>query len=878
MMPKRSGQLSRADLLEVLAAGDQGRVDKVAAQMQLHYVEEMTREKPSEKNLESLRSQDEVLRLLQPAKQTRATASFWRLDSRDMFDVPEEDNTPLPSVPSADWGGRPKKPPHYYLLQQPDVFIHQFLNPILSHGKAVGRKLDTEKLVRQISQAQALSTLPRKLEKENHQALQVIDDRHSHLIPYWTDQSVFRLISVSVQGALASQAILQEGGANPIHLDQSQGYREWEVPAPGSTVLILSDLGALSQQSEAQVETWLDIGRALQKNNCRGVVLLPCQASLCDKRFQSYFELLTYIQHPSVDTGASQQQRSVDLLLAALAPTLRIEPGLLRQMRLDMAQHGERWQIGAEVESLLWQSADIQENHSVAASWDQSARYLRLEQFSKLSRQEKETALNVVKQWRQPLSAQVWFEEIISLDDESRSLHADDVRVAVHYFERLSQSMQDHDVLANEVDLKEWLQRVTLRVPKEIFENDELGISLQRIKHQVLPNDTDSIDPSKLPKSRNQIRTVMLYQQGELLKIMPFQEQYEPEPGFSPLATLRMAHDLLQVKLGGKQIGTLGVASNTSMSLPRYGKVLRFISDREALNVSLMSKPDWAAAIGRDQYGLYADINLTPEHLQRFRWIPAGTFMMGSPESEVDRFDGESHHQVTLTEGYWLADTTVTQSQWQAITGNNPSKFRGENRPVEKVSWDDAQGFIKTINTNLPYLAFGLPSEAQWEYACRAGTATPFSFGNNITPDQVNYNGNYPYASAEKGEYRKETIPVKSLPANPWGLYEMHGNVWEWCQDVGQEDLGSHPLTDPINELAEVKEGAERVIRGGSWSRLGRDVRSAFRGHLSPDGRINFLGFRLFLVNPRGSAGGGAAISEAGRPAARPKSGVAEQP
>ena len=138
---------------------------------------------------------------------------------------------------------------------------------------------------------------------------------------------------------------------------------------------------------------------------------------------------------------------------------------------------------------------------------------------------------------------------------------------------------------------------------------------------------------------------------------------------------------------------------------------------------------------------------------------------------------------------------TVTQEQWQAVMGNNPSHFKGEkNLPVEKVSWDDCQEFIKKLREKdkKPYR---LPTEAEWEYACRAGTTTPFHFGETISTDQANYNGNFTYGNGKKGVYRKKTTPVGSFPANAWGLHDMHGNVWQWCQDW----YGDYPQKDVVD-------------------------------------------------------------------------------
>jgi formylglycine-generating enzyme required for sulfatase activity len=238
----------------------------------------------------------------------------------------------------------------------------------------------------------------------------------------------------------------------------------------------------------------------------------------------------------------------------------------------------------------------------------------------------------------------------------------------------------------------------------------------------------------------------------------------------------------------------------------------------------------------------YADLEIKGV-TQRFRWIAPGAFLMGSPEDEPERYSNETQHRVTLTQGYWLADSTCTQALWRAVMGSNPSRFQDdEQNPVEQVSWNDVQQFIDKLNGLIPNLNARLPTEAQWEYACRAGTTTPFSFGKNITPEQVNYDGNYPYAGGKAGLYREKTVPVKSLPPNPWGLYEMHGNVWEWCNDWFG-DYPSAPVIDPVG----LSTGVYRVLRGGSWSLNGRRVRSAYRDRDEPVNCYYDIGFRLSL-------------------------------
>jgi formylglycine-generating enzyme required for sulfatase activity len=202
--------------------------------------------------------------------------------------------------------------------------------------------------------------------------------------------------------------------------------------------------------------------------------------------------------------------------------------------------------------------------------------------------------------------------------------------------------------------------------------------------------------------------------------------------------------------------------------------------------------------------------------------------------------DRETQHRVILTQGYWLADTTCTQALWQAVLGDNPSQFKGEDRPVETVSWNDVQRFIARLNKRVPGGDFRLPTEAEWEFACRAGTRTAFWFGDQVSPEQVNYDGDYPYAGGSKGLSRGETVEVKALPCNGWGLYQMHGNVWEWCQDW----LGDNPTETVVDPTGPVG-GEGRVLRGGSWFSGGRSVRSANRNHDDPGNRHDNYGFRL---------------------------------
>ena len=229
----------------------------------------------------------------------------------------------------------------------------------------------------------------------------------------------------------------------------------------------------------------------------------------------------------------------------------------------------------------------------------------------------------------------------------------------------------------------------------------------------------------------------------------------------------------------------------------------------------------------------------------RFRYCPPGTFTMGSPEDEEGRYADETQHEVTLTRGFWLAETPTTQELWKAVMESNPRGFEGDNLPVETVSWYDCRDFIERIQEDAPKgLKFSLPTEAQWEYACRAGTTTPFSFGSTLNGDKANCRGNYPYGTNKKGQYLEKTSPVGSYPPNAWGLYDMHGNVWEWCSDW-YGDYPNEAATDPTG----TKNGSDRVLRGGGWNYTSRNCRSASRNRYTPGYRYFNLGFRLELID-----------------------------
>jgi len=407
-----------------------------------------------------------------------------------------------------------------------------------------------------------------------------------------------------------------------------------------------------------------------------------------------------------------------------------------------------------------------------------------------------------------------------------------------------------------------------------------------------------------------------LMQRGEWLEIEAFPSPEAPFASGSPVVeqfpTRRPVAQTRQNRLGAPDL-SLSLEGGARLPLSETGWHVH--TDFENLLIEPMERPPWAHTLGRDQDGLFvgfddgrgdrraywcspvrghpdwlrakppvlpiADLMLDIERgffldeaqLRTFRaqglfspqtgesakvddhglrmeltiqgvpvglrWIWPGRFLMGSPITEEGRDDDERQHEVILTRGFWLAETACTQALWEAVMGENPSRARGPQRPVEQVSWEDVQGLLARLNAGAQPMRFRLPTEAEWEYACRAGTDTAYSFGDTFDTKLANNGG--------------ETVDVHSLPPNPWGLYEMHGNVWEWCQDwFGDYPAG--PVVDPGGPAS----GGRRVLRGGGWFYDARSLRSASRYHGAPGDRCGDFGFRLALgpeLGPEGQAG-----------------------
>jgi formylglycine-generating enzyme required for sulfatase activity len=237
--------------------------------------------------------------------------------------------------------------------------------------------------------------------------------------------------------------------------------------------------------------------------------------------------------------------------------------------------------------------------------------------------------------------------------------------------------------------------------------------------------------------------------------------------------------------------------------------------------------------------------------------IPSGRFMMGSPASEHERYDDEGSQHEVMVAPFFIGKYPVTQAQWRSIANTpaieqelnpDPSDFKGDNLPVENVRWEQAQEFCARLSRETGR-SYRLPTEAEWEYACRAGTTTPFHFGETISGKLANYNSDVIYRKEAKVKQRGQTSPVGEFAPNAFGLYDMHGNVWEWCQDDWHNNYEDAPSDGSAWTTRDFN--GNKILRGGSWINSPRNCRSAIRSDLNPANRINDVGFRVVCEMPR---------------------------
>ncbi|MBT9310824.1 formylglycine-generating enzyme family protein [Leptothoe kymatousa] len=376
-----------------------------------------------------------------------------------------------------------------------------------------------------------------------------------------------------------------------------------------------------------------------------------------------------------------------------------------------------------------------------------------------------------------------------------------------------------------------------------------LGDQYANLADQLDPR--QSVDPSTTKEWPDFELQTFEYAVAEFLDFPPLrtldyetvQLQLEEEPNFPPLQT--------------KEVEVVTIVLEEPTGTIPVEEIKAFSFDMAIIERRGIFRRPWEVRTQKRQAERYRERLGTDTFIMMVA-VPAGSFVMGSPADEPERFDNEGPQHDVQVNGFFMGQYPVTQAQWRFVAGlpqiehpleADPSRFKGDNRPVEQVSWYEAVEFCQRLSAYTGH-EYGLPTEAEWEYACRANTTTPFSFGEMITTDVANYNGTYVYNDGRKGQYREQTTPVTQVRvANGFGLCDMHGNVWEWCQDHWHGNYNRAP-TDGSAWLTE-NEDVNHVVRGGSWPYDPRNCRSASRGDLTPDARLDTVGFRVVCRAPR---------------------------
>jgi len=792
------------------------------------------------------------------------------------------------------------------------------MTPRIRQGlrQVVGQRLDVKALVKQVARQTPLKQLPTQPRWLPAGRVTVIADFNQRLVPFWEDiheaceliQQKHGKIGLDIR-VLAKDEPLQAYYAYAQWRQQQLQPKPWEKIPAQSLVFILSDLGQLAPENSLIRHRWLSFVQQLNRRGIKPVVLAPIAAEQQSHVLQKGTQQLLWqrfgtlkIQQSCGDQLAHQAHVLRVVSFLSLSP--HIEPELLRTLcELLPFQQGN---TGIEAEVYL--HPDVQFGlTSIAIKPSQREHYQQ--QFKQLPVALKQQVFDCIQQHHSAQFAAVWAESILNAEPLMpvkaalvKQAEALMLRLAKRYY-----NQPTHDGMMRFA--RRHLSRInTQQQHKKPYASALYGLAYRAAIEQgkAIPKHLDSSIVNQVIRQSSEVTQYQLYQIGEHCFICAMDDKRLQQRGLVGQVLARFS-----------TVQTTLLINQQSLSLPIEQYPLRndlqIDTGQEYLTIRALKKPSWASTmtlqdgypraslmlagqrydlvlkasetrhamhdwdfahggpeVDHDELGLYADIPLSGV-VQRFRYIEPGSFIMGSPEDEQGRFGDETPHQATLTQGYWMADTACTQELWQAVMGKNPAHFQ-ENlqNPVENVSWLEIQRFIARIKQQLPELMIQLPSEAQWEYACRAGTSSAFSFEGEISLDPVNYRGLWELENDKNGDYKwhsdakQKTVPVKSLPANPWGLYEMHGNVWEWCFDEWEQNLGREAVVNPVQ--GQFKSGVkpdtvldsrmlengddtsvERVLRGGSWNGIGRYCRSAIRLRNDADNRNVNMGFRLSL-------------------------------
>ena len=661
------------------------------------------------------------------------------------------------------------------------------------------------------------------------------------------------------------------------------------LPPPGTPVLYLGDFGMLENKEDptgiawerGNMRSWVDYARRLRRRGCAARALVPCPRERWDPAIASAWTCAYWSESeapPPVDRGRAplapepaRNREALEQLTTRAAPAVHVEMALLRALRRllprDLSHPGVEYDFFHACSRVL----------SVVFLPFEAAEKAR-PRFRKLDPEIKRAVVRLLRRHHADCAEVIRARETLLLADCEAEMDDDRefdqaLRIIQSADRALLELLNAGDVGAARRDgFDGWqqseLECITERTVEEVAAAWKMTQKLFGNETAVRPQAIADQDLTWLEVILNEFQT-----REALLKFHRVGGQFRRDPPLetnsrTPAFVLPTGNRAIEVawtpEQGEMTVRELDSAEERVLENADAHRRIELRSDRAILTLEGLEPPEWATRFGWDRFGLFADFSVNGVTFP-LRWVPPGEFMMGSPEDEPGRFEREGpQHQVTISHGFWLGETPVTQGQYAAVMGDQPSKLphAGDEAPAENVSWDACQKFCQILAgqvTDLdPELKFRLPSEAEWEYACRAGTTTalytgPLTIQGNNGPELdaiAWYVGNSGVDSPDWRETqykhtRPGTHPVKQKDPNPWGLYDMLGNVWEWCQDTRHDSYEGAPVDG--GAWCD-QDAGERVDRGGSWGDGADHCRAAFRGGAKPDQPDHILGFRLVLA------------------------------
>ncbi len=796
----------------------------------------------------------------------------WRLEKIEELEPPPEP----PNLPT----GQPIGTGGFGLLpgaaaRTPPIVSDARLLPVLRSrllSSAPSRRLDLPALARLWSQGRSVRRIPFEPQRAWASRVTVVVDKSERLIPFRLDQNrLLRRLRLDLGRKAVREVRYMEGFPRPWRC-RRRHFKRFPVKR-GEPILALSDLGFYGDVPQQAV--WKSLAYGQNRYGGDAVALLPCPASRWNPAAIRLWKAIDWSAptNPSRfgcwSDDASLLQRAENLL-SLLAFAVRIEPGLMRAARRLLPPGAA--DLGTEADA--WSHPQLSSRFSLYAEPASEEFRQRLQaRFAAQADKLKQEAIAALKAWRRGTPREIWGFEVLALDG---ALLADASGITPQETASARQAMVDMvATLDGDSSIAPRLRRAVTHYlrrrldhqPQTVIRKPAIRHLFQNAREVVWDGDGPppfprGVGPDVLPPSDQAPVLWQVQQIGSELFVLP---AGSAATAGSPLLHLSSANGILSLETGeSRHSPQHPLDPATPFPLPQ-SSTLTLRTDRTVATLRRIHRPKWAATMGRDRFGMWASFEVAGVS-QKMRWVPPGRFYMGSPEDEPGRWKGEGPvHLETVREGFWVADTPCTQELWLAVMEENPSHFPSPNRPVEQVSWSDVKIFFEALNERVEGLSSRFPSEAEWEYACRAGTLDATYAGplevegaesGKALEDIAWYGGNSGEGfELEGSDEERGTHPVAEKAPNSWGLYDMLGNVDEWCQDHWPEKYDAEP--NP--------EGTRRVIRGGSWLNFARDVRAAYRFHYEPSVRDSNLGFRL-------AQGQGALQQGAERAGAEPRS------